>query len=135
MKETNKELSEQWLKKARNDLITAKSVLEILDGPTDTPCFHSQQAIEKAFKAVLTTMSIRFERVHDLIPLYDAIVKYLPKISGLREDIAEISSYAVEIRYPIFSDEPSRKDAEKSLKIAENIVSHVENYITKLNDT
>ena len=135
MKEANKELAEQWLKKAHNDLITAKSVLEISDGPTDTPCFHSQQAIEKAFKALLTIMNIQFERVHDLVPLYDAIIKFLPEISDLREDIAEISSYAVEIRYPIFSDEPSREDSEKSLKIAENIVSYVENYITKLNDT
>ena len=43
------ELAQRWLTRADHDIITAKQTLLLPDGPTDTPCFHAQQAIEKAF--------------------------------------------------------------------------------------
>ena len=45
MSERDKELTNLWFQKARNDLISAKLILKQADGPTDTPCFHSHQAI------------------------------------------------------------------------------------------
>jgi len=39
------ELAQRWLVRADHDLITAKQTLLLVDGPTDTPCFHAQQAI------------------------------------------------------------------------------------------
>ena len=45
-----REFALQWLHKARNDLLSAKVVLESEYGITDVPCFHAQQAVEKAFK-------------------------------------------------------------------------------------
>ncbi|MEW6378307.1 MAG: HEPN domain-containing protein [bacterium] len=50
MRDRNRELALQWLKKADHDLITARQTLALPDGPTDTPCFHAQQAVEKALK-------------------------------------------------------------------------------------
>lgn len=41
------ELALRWLEKANHDLITARQTLALPDGPTDTPCFHAQQAVEK----------------------------------------------------------------------------------------
>ncbi|MDP6040488.1 MAG: HEPN domain-containing protein [Candidatus Latescibacteria bacterium] len=40
----------QWLEKAETDVITARQTLTLADGPTDTPCFHAQQAVEKSLK-------------------------------------------------------------------------------------
>jgi len=34
------ELAKQWMEKAEHDLVTARAVLALPDGPTDTPCFH-----------------------------------------------------------------------------------------------
>ena len=48
------DFAQQWMKKADNDLFTARCVLEAPEGPTDTPCLHAQQAAEKALKAILT---------------------------------------------------------------------------------
>jgi hypothetical protein len=48
-----------WLVKAHSDLTTGNLVAGG-DGPYDTACFHAQQAIEKAFKALLPCMSNPF---------------------------------------------------------------------------
>ncbi len=44
------ELALLWLRKADNDLITARQTLLLADGPTDTVAFHAQQPVEKALK-------------------------------------------------------------------------------------
>ena len=61
------ELAQRWLVRADHDIITAKQTLLLLYGPTDTPCFHAQQAIEKALKALLTANQVVFSRTHDLL--------------------------------------------------------------------
>jgi len=46
------DLARGWLLKARSDLNACRRMLET-DGPYDTSCFHTQQAIEKLLKALL----------------------------------------------------------------------------------
>jgi HEPN domain-containing protein len=72
------ELARDWLHKARNDLVTAAQTLALEDGPTDTPCFHAQQAIEKSLKALMTARGIAFPRSHDLPQLLDLALPRLP---------------------------------------------------------
>ena len=48
-------LALRWLEKADHDIITAQQTLLLPHGPTDTPCFHAQQAVEKALKAFWCT--------------------------------------------------------------------------------
>ena len=62
MSELDKELALQWMEKARHDLFTARRVLDAEDAPTDTPCFHAQQTVEKTLKAILTAAGVRYER-------------------------------------------------------------------------
>jgi HEPN domain-containing protein len=44
------EFALEWLHKARNDLLSARIVLDSDCGITDVPCFHAQQTVEKALK-------------------------------------------------------------------------------------
>ena len=127
MKAKNIELSRQWLKKAENDLITAKQTLKLTDGPTDTVCFHSQQAVEKALKALLTFNNVEFPRIHELLRLMDLAKKIPPDLENFREQFAEMSNYAVEVRYPDDWFEPSREDAEQSTQIADTVVLKIKN--------
>lgn len=46
------EVARQWIAKARNDLLNADNNLASKHVPTDTVCFHCQQAAEKLLKAV-----------------------------------------------------------------------------------
>ena len=54
MSDKHKELALQWLKKADNDIITARQTLLLPDGPTDTVCFHAQQAFSINISHLLT---------------------------------------------------------------------------------
>jgi HEPN domain-containing protein len=45
------DLARGWLRKACSDLAAACRILSG-EGPYDTACFHSQQAMEKTFKAL-----------------------------------------------------------------------------------
>ena len=42
-----------WFKKADNDILNIENNLKAENIPTDTVCFHSQQAIEKYMKGAM----------------------------------------------------------------------------------
>ena len=52
----------RWLAKAKNDLITARTMLDTDPPITDIVCFHAQQCAEKALKAFLVVADIHVEK-------------------------------------------------------------------------
>jgi HEPN domain-containing protein len=54
----------EWLRKAKNDALSARILIFHLNPITDTACFHCQQAVEKLLKAFLGYRGISFEKVH-----------------------------------------------------------------------
>jgi HEPN domain-containing protein len=121
MNDKSIKLSKLWLKKAENDLITARQTLLLPDGPTDTVCFHSQQVIEKAIKSLLVYHEIIFLKTHDLNKLFEIVRPLLPEIESYKTQITEISSFAVEIRYPGNFSEPTREESLGYFVVAEKI--------------
>ena len=122
MSESETAFALQWFDKARNDLITAQQTLTLPDGPTDTPCFHAQQAVEKSLKALLTAEGVTFPRTHDLMPLLELARAVLPDLERFRSAFAELTDYAVEVRYPGDFIDPSREDAQAALETARQVV-------------
>ena len=56
-----------WGAKADHDLIAAKFLLKMKRNcPTDTICYHAQQAVEKYLKGGLVAHGIDFPRTHDI---------------------------------------------------------------------
>jgi HEPN domain-containing protein len=88
-----------WLAYAREDLESAKrSVQEEWVVPRHV-CFLSQQAAEKALKAVLRQAEIEFPKTHDL----NLLRKLVPEEFDLPTEeraLARLSQWAVESRYP-----------------------------------
>lgn len=115
----------EWLHKALNDLLSAKAVLKSEYGITDVPCFHAQQAVEKSFKGLLIWHSISFGRTHDLMILLAAVVEIYPDFEDLRPICAELSEFAVDIRYPGGISEPPKGEAERFVAEAENIMERI----------
>ena len=121
------EYVKKWLVKANNDLKVAEN--EIKQPPedvvTEAICFHSQQAVEKFLKAYLITKNTEFGKTHNL--------EYLLELCG-REDsefknieVGNLSSYAVEVRYPNDFYIPPLEEAKESLEIARKVRSFILN--------
>ncbi len=109
----------RWLRYAEDDLRAAEILLEQGSIPR-TSCFHAQQAAEKAIKAVFVFLQVDFPFTHNLDRLRDL----LPDGWTLKEDfpdLARLSAWAVEPRYPGAVIEASRQDAETAVEQARNI--------------
>jgi HEPN domain-containing protein len=129
MSEHDKEHSSLWIQKARNDLISAKLILNQPEGPSDTACFHAQQAIEKLLKAILTFHGINYPKTHDLVRLLDIVLPFFRQLEEFREKFDAMTDYAVEIRYPMNAFTPTREEAENALDIATKVMGIIERYI------
>lgn len=113
--------AKRWLVYAREDLQTAQL---ILDHPTIAyrhVCGLSQQATEKALKAALIYLQLEFPRTHDL----EVLLKLIPSdwsVKQLIPDLATLTEWAVESRYPGDWPEANQADAENALKQASQIL-------------
>lgn len=124
-----KSLTAEWIKKASNDLIVAKREFEFEPPIYDAVCFHSQQCVEKCLKAVLQENDIYFEKTHDLDILLDKCKNFIPEILDYKTELIELSSFAVEIRYP--GTESTAEEAEKYLLVAERIITIVRRHLQR----
>ncbi len=64
-------LPEEWVVYAHSDLNLARLGQESKDVLPQQICFHAQQAVEKAFKAVLLFSRVEFPLTHDIEELID----------------------------------------------------------------
>ena len=94
------ELVRQWLARADNDLETAKFLFASGRPFFSAICFHSQQATEKYFKALLTWHQIEFPKTHDLELLLSLIASTDSALAASLTEVALLNPYGVEIRYP-----------------------------------
>ncbi|MFB3789257.1 MAG: HEPN domain-containing protein [bacterium] len=97
----NKQTSvRRWLGKARNDLQTARAMLDVNPSVTDVICFHAQQCAEKCLKAYLTHIDRHVERTHNLKKLLKDCAAHDPEFNQLMELAESLLDYAVITRYP-----------------------------------
>jgi HEPN domain-containing protein len=112
----------EWLRKAVGDLQTAERELAVTEHPNlDAVSFHAQQGAEKLLKAALQYTGLRPPKVHDLVHLNALVQNRFPAWSFPVLDLSELSSAAVEARYPGCSS--NRQDAERNLDIATRLWS------------
>ena len=90
----------QWIIKGDHDLGTAKVTYLHIPVYMDTVTFHCQQAVEKYLKAYLVFLSLPFKFTHDLVYLLDLICQKDEEFQNHYHPLAELQSYAVEVRYP-----------------------------------
>jgi HEPN domain-containing protein len=88
------------------------------DGPYDTACFHAQQPTEKALKGFLAFHGQVIPRTHDLEELQRVCLRIEPGLDFDDLDLAELTDYAVELRYD-FDFWPDRASAAAVVARAE----------------
>lgn len=121
----DKPIYKEWIEKAGNDLRTAEILLEE-DGPTDTLCFHCQQAVEKYLKAFLTFKKLPFKKIHDLTILGKLVAKQNKDFSDYLDDCKILNAYYIESRYPPEVIYYSQKEAKKSFETAKAIIDFLQ---------
>ncbi len=106
----------KWLRYARNDLLLAG-----IDRPAELMweplAFHAQQAVEKAFKAVLASRAVDFPPTHNLTVLRELMPTDIVLPAAV-SDAVELTVYAVASRYPEDMDDVTEADYRKAIEQA-----------------
>jgi HEPN domain-containing protein len=116
-------IAKLWLAKAANDLLNADNNLKSENVPYDTVCFHCQQAGEKLLKAYLVGNKKSYPITHDLFLILENILPLNSEAEQLRDTLAILMPYAVEIRYPDDWHTPSEQDAREARAAAGEILN------------
>jgi HEPN domain-containing protein len=118
-----------WLISAQSDLKLARLAHNQEDILPEQICFHAQQAVEKAFKAVLIAAKADFPLTHDLEELLDICVDAGIDVPVELLDVGCLSPYAVETRYPGFWAPIEEADVNEALLFAERALNWAQGYV------
>ena len=121
-----KEKAREWFKKGDNDIRSAEILIKDIQPPTDTVCFHCQQAVEKYLKGYLTLKGIEFIKSHDLDYLLKLCVDSNREFESFRETALTLNKYGIETRYP--ADIPiyyPPEEAKKAIDLTKGIINFI----------
>jgi HEPN domain-containing protein len=94
-----KVITRQWLEYAQTDLKASENNLND-EFVTNIVAFHAQQAVEKAFKALIAETDIEIPRVHNLIRLF-SIIEDIQEIEFDYKLLETLDSVYTSSRYPL----------------------------------
>lgn len=122
-----------WLEEAKEELETAKQLYKMKRYAHS--CFHAQQAVEKALKAIIIHVKRVIHRSHDLVELYGEVKDVLHVNSSIESCLPELSAYYTQSRYPNAglrrpSLEIGEEQAKRSLRTAQGVINEVDRFIT-----
>jgi HEPN domain-containing protein len=123
-----KKETEEWLRIAREDLLSAEHLFNA--SLFRMVCYHSQQAVEKSLKAILSEHNVEIPRIHNLIDLEKAVERFGYRTPLSSEEAVFLNS-VYRARYPsalglLPTGEPTKQDAERALKIAREVLRWIE---------
>lgn len=126
-------LVDEWLRRAEDDALNARSALKHRDGTPAQVCFLAQQMAEKLLKGALIHFAGDAPFVHDLAQLIDALAPHLSLPVEVTESTETLSRYYVTARYP--SEIPLEtftwERAEKAFAAAERVASVIRRELEK----
>jgi len=113
----------EWLNRANSNLARARGSRAIPGVYLEDVCFDAQQAVEKAFKAVLLLRGVDFPWVHDLTELLDLVRETGSEVPEGIATAVDLTEYATGGRYP-GSDEPvTEEECAAAIRSAEAVVA------------
>ena len=119
-----KDTTQQWLNSAETDLRTCKRILDD-EFLTNIVAFHSQQVIEKCFKAIIDERELQVPHIHSLTRLYGIIQDNITfKVDNVK--LQKVDSVYTTSRYPgdlglIPESKPSLEFVEQLYEFANDV--------------
>ncbi len=121
-----------WLKQAESDL--KKALNDLLTSDWDSAAFWSQQAAEKALKALLLERGLIY-RGHELLEMADIIERELGiSVGEIRDLLRDLTIHYTISRYPnaanaVPSELYTRDLAESLVNKAKRVIEWVKQYL------
>lgn len=131
-----KDKAKAWLKFAEMDRTTAEKILDE-DGLSNIVLFHSQQAVEKALKAVLEETETDVPKTHGLKKIYFLLPENLKKsLETDQESLNLLDEVYIDSRYPsdlglLPSGIATKEEARQIYQKAVNIYDKVLKFLNK----
>lgn len=119
----------EWIAHAQSDLNLAQLGKSSHDVLHEQICFHAQQSVEKALKAVLLFRKIDFPLTHDLEELSDILEEAGIPLPSDTLDLGILTPYAIETRYPGHWGELTGQDVDEAISLAEKVLKWAIGYI------
>jgi HEPN domain-containing protein len=110
----------EWLNRAQSDLLLAKTKKKGIY--LEDLCFHAQQAVEKAIKALLIKEGVEFPYVHDIAELLTLLEKTGQRLPKTIREGEKLTRFAVFTRYPGIAQMISQKEYDEAMKVAEEVI-------------
>ena len=117
-----------WLRYARGDLALAQVPLPE-DSFYEQLCFHAQQAVEKAVKAVLIINNISYPKTHNIRTLLDLLPKEIVFLPTDVDAATTLTDYAVSGRYPDEVEEVNEEEYREAVRLAQAVVQWAESIL------
>ena len=116
-----------YLKKAVEDEVLLDEVLASPRVSDTVIGFHCQQAAEKLLKALLSNLTVRFRRTHDLRELMDLLTDNGHALPEALADLDILTPYAVEFRYEFLAhDQETPLDRQETRELVYRLRGWVE---------
>ena len=122
-----KKQAEEWLRYAYIDLLTIKEIITN-ENLTSAVAFHTQQCIEKSFKAIIELYNKKVPRIHDLRKLWKVIEenRTIGAVEINMDLLDQVNQVYIDTRYPadyglLPDGTPSSEKAHEFMTLAEEI--------------
>jgi len=119
---------QEWLRRAKSNLALARQARSE-DIYWEDLCFETQQAAEKALKAVLIAKEIPFRYIHDLAELLTLLENHGISLPETVRRAASLTDYSVEARYPGPFEPVTEDEFIEALSLAEAVVAWADSNI------
>jgi HEPN domain-containing protein len=121
-----------WINLSKRDYTVASHLYTTLvPKPIEIICFHSQQTVEKALKAVLAYYEADIPRTHDIIALNKLCKEHTDKVQVDVVVAEAMTNFAVATRYVEDRRDYAEDTAEFALKQANLALEAVKQFLKK----
>lgn len=117
--------TKEWIKIVNEEVASADLLFK--NGIYRMVCLHSQQAVEKTLKALLTEWGVEFKKTHNIVDLLSLLNTQGLTVNVNYEEAGFLNAI-YRSRYPsdaglLPHGEPTEDDASKALALAQRVVA------------
>lgn len=125
-------ITSEWLKSADDDINTIKAIIDD-ESLTHIVAFHSQQCIEKSFKAMVDEFELASQKIHNLITLNETISSVY-QFDFDEDKLGLLNKLYLDSRYPgdlglLPNGKPSIEVAKGFQELAKEIYERIKTFI------